>query len=243
MRRALYNLQIMTDNNYDPPEPSAGDAAHTLSRAGLSAIPGAGGPLAELMNFLWTAPIEKKRQNWRFEVAAAIRRLEEKVGLSPGVLAENGDFVETVAAVTIIDVQNVPKVKIDALRAAVENAPRDDSPDIAIQQSYLKLVEELSEWHLRILTLFQDPRGWFRNVGQEMRTRLASSTLESVLTDAFPELRGKRSFYDQVWRDLRARGLVTTDSLQGTMSVEGALSGRTTEMGHDFLAFITSRES
>jgi len=195
------------------------------------------------VNTLWTPPLTQKQQDWRQTVAEALRRLEERVGLEPGYLAENDEFLEIVVKATTIAVKNTAEVKLKALRAAIENAPRDDSPDAVIQQSYLKLVDTLSEWHLRILGLFQDPPAWFQQAGQQMRNRVTMSSLEGVLTEAFPELRGRRVFYQQVWRDLHAQGLVARESLQGTMSAAGASARQTTEMGDDFLEFITMRRS
>ena len=63
-------------------------------------------------------------------------------------------------------------------------------------------------------------------------------SLAQVLEAAYPELMNKRSFYDQVWRDLNNAGLVSTDSLQSGMTERGMMEQRATERGKEFLWFI-----
>ena len=67
--------------------------------------------------------------------------------------------------------------------------------------------------------------------------------LSSVLEEAFPSLRGQRAIYDQIWKDLFQRGLVTTEGLHTTMSGHGLVSSRTSELGHEFLRFIQATSS
>jgi hypothetical protein len=62
--------------------------------------------------------------------------------------------------------------------------------------------------------------------------------LSTILERAYPDLQGRRDFYDQVWRELYGRGLVTTEGLHTTMSAQGLASKRTTDRGDRFLAFI-----
>ncbi len=61
-----------------------------------------------------------------------------------------------------------------------------------------------------------------------------------ILESAFRELHGKRSFYDLLVKDLNRQGLLGIDSLHVTMSGDGALAKRTTELGDLFVAYITS---
>jgi hypothetical protein len=66
--------------------------------------------------------------------------------------------------------------------------------------------------------------------------------LSAVVEHAYPELRGRRDFYDQVWRDLFAEGLVTTESLHAMMSFSGLMSKRTSGLGDELLAFISQSD-
>jgi hypothetical protein len=59
--------------------------------------------------------------------------------------------------------------------------------------------------------------------------------------EAYPELRANKEFYTQVAKDLWSDRLLNTDSssLNAIMSAHGAGVNRTTEMGNNFLKFIT----
>ena len=59
---------------------------------------------------------------------------------------------------------------------------------------------------------------------------------------AYPEMAGQRDFYDQVWRDLNASGLTSTDSLHTSMSASGLAAPRTSEFGKQFIKFISEPE-
>jgi hypothetical protein len=61
-----------------------------------------------------------------------------------------------------------------------------------------------------------------------------------ILEKTFSELRGRRDFYDQIAKDLFARGLTNLESLHVTLTAPGALSKRTTDIGDRFVRFITS---
>ena len=105
------------------------------------------------------------------------------------------------------------------------------SPEESLAQVYIALVDRFTEWHLKILELFQNAAA---------RVPRGVTSMARVLIRAFPELRDRRLFYEQVWRDLYQSGLVGSDSdlLFGSMTPDGALEKRTTGFGDDFLAFI-----
>jgi hypothetical protein len=62
----------------------------------------------------------------------------------------------------------------------------------------------------------------------------------AALEYAFSKLRGKRQLYDIFVKDLYSRGLLSTDSLHTTVTGEGMLASRTTNIGKQFLAFVKS---
>ena len=46
------------------PRKSAGDVAHALVKAGISAVPIAGAPAAEIFALIVTPPYERRRDEW-----------------------------------------------------------------------------------------------------------------------------------------------------------------------------------
>lgn len=228
---------------YEPPslKPSKGDATHTIARAGLSALPGVGGPATELLNAVLTPPLILRQQRWREEVASAIRRLEERDSIDLTTLSQNEQFIDVVFQATHIALRTSKDEKIEALRATIENSPIEDSPDDSLQHMFLNLIDTFTVWHIRILKFFDNPVDWFHKQGQKPREYAISSSLSQILFNAFPELGTRREFYDQIWKDLYSRGLVNTDGLHTMMSARGVYDRRTTPLAQEFLRFITER--
>jgi hypothetical protein len=104
---------------------------------------------------------------------------------------------------------------------------------------FISFVDEFTVWHLKLLNLFTDPTEWVQHNASSARSPQKSiGSLEGLLLEVFPELKGKVDFYDQVWNDLNARGLVSTSGLRVMMSPQGVMSPRSTDMGKKFLIFV-----
>jgi hypothetical protein len=160
--------------------------------------------------------------------------LEQKIeGATMEALQQNESFISATLQATSIALRTKQEEKLDALRNAVLNVAAGDSPDEDIQSMFLQWVDNLTSWHLRILKFFQDPKK------HTMAGQYSMGGPAIVLESAFPHLRGQREFYDQVVRDLHARGLMAIDSLHTTMAASGVYAKRTTALADDFLAFIS----
>ena len=218
-------------DKYDPPEGTKGDAAHAVVRSALGAIPVAGTGATELFNWLVAPPIERRRKAWTEQVAAALRDLEAR-GIDIEGLRDNDAFIDVVFQATQAAMHTSQESKREALRNAILNAALPGAPEASEQQIFVGLVDNFTEWHLRLLQLFQDPR-------EHVSRNTMMGGLSQVVETAFPQLRGRRDFYDQVWSDLNTRGLVNTSTLHVTMSGHGLTAKRTTDFGDRFLAFIS----
>lgn len=218
----------MPDDKYSVPKQSKGDVAHALTKAGLSAVPIVGGPGVELFQLVVQPPLEKRRTEWMEQVAEGLKKLEA-TGLSIESLRDNEQFVSAVMHASQIALRTHQEEKRQALRNALLNVASGQAPDEALQLMFLNFIDVFTEWHLRILKLFQAP---------PPQQALVSGGLSHVLENAFLELRGQREFYDSIWRDLYLRSLVNTESLHGMMTAGGLAQKRTTQHGDKFLAFI-----
>jgi len=218
----------MTEDKLQVPKKTKGDAAHAIAKAGLSAIPVIGGPAAELFQNVIQPPLEKRRIEWMQQVGEKLRELEEN-GLKMEDLKENEEFISAVMHASQIALRTHQNEKLRALRNAILNVAKGQAPEEALQHVFLNLIDSFTELHLRILKLFQNP---------EPPPNLSMGGLSDVLEHNIPELRGRRDLYDQIWRDLYSRGLVSTDNLHVTMTGHGLGQKRTTGMGDAFLKFI-----
>jgi hypothetical protein len=228
-------MTLLDTDELTPPEPDHGDSAHAVARAVLDGIPVVGSAAVELLQAIITPPLERRRNEWMSDVAEAIRELQRR-GLRPEKLRDDPVFIDTVLSASQAAIRTSQAEKRHALRNAVINSALPGAPDVAIQQMFIALVDRFTEWHLRLLKLFQEPGEPYSQAGG---AQLYMGGLSSVLETVYPELTGRRSFYDLVWSDLNAAGLLNTSTLHVTMSGQGLLAKRTTELGDTFLAFIS----
>jgi len=229
--------EMNSEKDHEPPKPGPGDHARALARAGLSAIPVAGGAAVELFNKLITPPLERRRDQWRHDVGEAIARLEADKGVKIDDLQNDESFIDTVMHASLIAMRNSQEEKRKALLNAIRNCALPNPPDASIREIFLELIDTLTVWHLRILGLFQDPPSWLQSNNRDLGS-LTTGGLSNVLEAAFPEMQGRRQLYDKLWQDLHTRRLVTTDQLHSTISRSGLMAKRTTELADRFLEFI-----
>lgn len=163
------------------------------------------------------------------QVGEKLQELESN-GFKLDELQTNEEFISAVMHASQIALRTHQEAKLDALRNAILNVAKGQAPDEVLQNMFLNFVDTLTELHLRILKVFQAPLP---------PSGISMGGLSNVLEHNLPELRGHRELYDQLWKDLSSRGLVSTDSLHGTMSGSGLAQKRTTVIGDAFLGFIT----
>lgn len=226
----------------EAPKPTKGDAAHTMAKAGLSAIPIVGGPAAEIFSAIIVPPLTRRRDAWVESIATTLKELEKKVdGFKIEDLANNELFITTVMHATQAAIRNHQKEKLDALRNAVINSALGIKIDQDTQQMFLEYVDSLTPSHLKLLRFLNDPREY----GQRNHVKFGSymmASISTILEEAIPEFKDKRGFYDQLMTDLFNRGLTGTDKngLHVGMSDVGIFTPQTTDTGRAFLNFITS---
>ncbi len=229
---------MIDEPSVEVPESGKGDVVHAIAKAGLSSIPIIGGAAAELFALVVTPPLEKRRTKWMQDVGETLKELQDK-GVDLEELSKNEAFVSTVLHASQAALRTHYKEKLDALKNAVINVAVGNAPNEDIQMMFINLVDTLTPWHIKILRFFQDPVGLGRekNVTPE---RMYMGAPSHILEQYYPDLRGQRDWYDLVVRDLHARGLLTIDSLHTMMTGNGVFTKRTSQLGDDFLRFITS---
>ena len=135
------------------------------------------------------------------------------------------------------DERHPSRDKLDALRDAVQNPSAPHSPDESLAEMFASWADRFTVWHLRMLAFFDDPKGWFAARSKPFPAFMTSS-LGGVLTEAYPELKSQRPFYDLIAKELWQCGLMNTDGLHAMMSASGAEGSRTTEIGKKFLRHV-----
>jgi len=223
------------------PEMTSKDKAYTNTKALVSAIPGVGGPLAEVFSAIIAPPIAKRRDEWVESIARQLVELQEKVdGFKIEDLSQNETFITVVMHASQVAIRNHQKEKLEALRNAVLNSALPNAPEDDIQLMFLNFVDALTSLHLVILGFLNDPGNCCQRRNVEYPSNMMADSISSVLELAIPELEGKRDTYDQVVKDLFSRGLIGTGSLHALTTPAGIFASRTTDFGKRFIKFVTS---
>lgn len=223
----------------DISKPSTGDIAHAATKAGLGSIPILGSAATELFGLIITPPLEKRRQKWMNDVAEKLKALEESGKINLSELSQNDQFIDTVMQATSAAIKTSEVEKITAFQNAVLNTALSESPGKTKSQIFLNLVDSFTVWHIKIISFFDDPRKWFTRAGKTS-PNLIMGSMFSTLVAAFPSLQGQDELVDVIWNDLSDAGLHRWSGLKTTMTGDGTLSERTTQLGKEFIYFISS---
>ena len=221
------------------PEREFEDQSREAAKIALSAVPVVGGAAAAVFESIFRSPLEQRKNKWLDALADAIRKLQEKVGaIDAESLRDNETFVTIATQATQIALRNHQAEKLEALRNAVLNSPLPNAPDEDTQMIFLNLVDSLTPTHVRLLRLFDDPQGHAEEKSISYDNAITGS-LSQLIEDVFPELQGRRDFYNQVVRDLHASGLSGASDTGVMISGSGMLGRRTTTWARQFIQFIS----
>ncbi len=229
--------------SFQPPAPG-NEIAHSLAKAALNAVPLVGGSAAELYDLVVRPGLGRRQQAWMSRVGEALDEYRRKGMLTMEGLADNEQFLTVLLQSSQAASRNHQEEKLEALKNAVLNSALPCPLDETLQQLFVQYVDFFTAWHIRIIELFADSPAWFQRNGRPhpATTAAISGSLEQVLLAAYPEMNGQGDLYNQLAKDLHARGLFGHDNFGGMMSVNGMLSQRSTDLGRKFLAFITKPE-
>jgi hypothetical protein len=224
------------------PELTPGDIALGTGRAALAAIPFVGGSITEVLSLVLAPAVTRRRDTWLKELADGLEEAERKIdGFTVESLTQDEAFVSAVIEATRSAISTHKDEKRDALRNGLLNIALRRSTDEDQQQTFLRYIDELTVWHLRILKCLMDKEAerQFTERNQNLRSGSTSFAWRAErLLMMFPELEEQSALYDQVVLDLYSRGLYPHPGLRGTMtSPPHQQTGTRTDA---FLAFISN---
>jgi hypothetical protein len=229
-------------NNFDKlevPQSDKQDVVHSIIKAGLSAIPVA----SELFSLIFTAPLEKRRNEFFEDVVQNLQKLSQSVEEFQLESILSSESFQTVVLNAFREaVFNHEEENRLALRNAILNSALTDSPDDAHKKMFVQWAGEMTAWHIKLLDYFQqallprlklgDPE-WVM-VGSEM------AKLDNLIVGKFPELKGQHNLYVQIINDLYAKGLIATLIFSPKMMTRIEHSPKVTPLGQAFLKFIAT---
>jgi hypothetical protein len=203
-------------------------------------VPVFGGTIAVALTVALSHKLNERRERWFMELAEAVEELRDRFeGFDPESLAENEAFVDAVVTATRIVDRTSQREKIEVLRNAVLNSALPAAPDQDIQQLYFAFIDNLTPTHMGLLSLLDNPPGWFDARPELHRPQFGiSSSRTALIKAAMPALADEGpQMIERFYAALTDGGLVN-GALHGMMTAQGVWQPVTTEFAARFLAFI-----
>lgn len=218
------------------PQPDGADAVHAAARGLISLIPGAGGPVDELLALVLAPSVSRRRDDWFKELADVVEEIREKVdGFNLEDLAENEAFVSATIQATRIATGTHKEEKRKILRNALLNVALGNAPDEDTQQIFLNIVDAFTAAHARLLdVLWRGASRMTATLWDQNRIPMNARNYGSAIEVLVPELKGQGALAEYILTDLRNRGFTQLNSLTANFPQGGTI----TNMGIQFLRFV-----
>jgi len=220
-------------------EPTPREVAEELVRDTAAAL---AGPFGPLVRKLWEAVrpgYERRHRSWLNDLAKEIDNLKERPEFQPDQLAKNEMFQTALWTAAQAAIRNHQEEKREYLRNAVLNSAVPGDLEESKQLVFLQLVDRLTALHIKVLVHFDNP-------GTYAKTRSPSEvdrqSLEQVCLDRFRgELDGVllRIIISEAERE----GLLQDRVTQHKYRSEEHSVRRTTDLGRDFVKYVTTKPS
>lgn len=218
-------------------ENSKGDYAYSGAKALVGSIPGIGGIASEAMSLIISEPVSKRRDEWIIRIYEELMNLKDKVNeFSIESLSNNDQFVTVLLNATQIALRNHDEEKLLALKNACVNTADNISIDDEKQLVFLQYVNELTSLDIKLLIFFNNPMKVCEEKGINTSRYYSASPL-SVFHDCYKDL--DKTFVEMRLEDLIAKGLLSKGSYSAGCTLQGMLASRTTEVGKEFIRYIT----
>ncbi|TRX32083.1 hypothetical protein [Flavobacterium restrictum] len=227
----MNELVIPTENN--------NDIIYKLVKGGIGAIPIAGSIIAETFGLIIAEPISKRREIWMNIVVEKLNYLESRNHGLITSLKENEEFISFILESSQIAFKTHQKEKLKVLQNTIENFFLDNSTEYDKKYSFLKVIEEITPTHLKILNfLIQNENYINENMAGFPQLHDKYSEMENI--DKF--------YFRKCVIDLENQSLIRVSgdfadyfSGGGFSTDEGAPAIKILDFGIDFIKFITEK--
>ncbi|QOD44293.1 hypothetical protein [Clavibacter zhangzhiyongii] len=218
-----------------PEESPAQSVAVAVGMGALGSIPLVGGMVAGGLSAVIAAKQRERDEEFWAWTAARVRALEERLA---GVFDPTDDEFFVAAQKVIRASRETADQEKRRLLAEVlaESGSWSDIP-YDRRERYLDVVVRMTPWHMRVLSYFQDPSGWFHRRGLEHELYRLSGSMTSIVQVATDYVVPADLPFELIVSDLERERLVDVP-LHTLMTGSGTVDARTTGDGAGLLGFL-----
>jgi hypothetical protein len=213
------------------------DHMHKATKVGLNFIPIAGGALAEIFETVFSAPIDKRKEEWLKRLAMTIGELCEKVdGLTPEKLSNNPEFISIYLQASNIAIRTHHEEKLNALNIAVKNSVIQESLDESKKMIFLRLVDQMTPLHIKVFHFLSFTDQYVKELGSRLPSNTSRrwGSASNVWDEYFKEIKADNSLIDLITNDLNNYGLIYISKFH-----QASMDSVATGLGREFIGFIT----
>lgn len=141
-----------------PPEQGLGDLYYGMARGGISAIPGVGGVIAELISSFIQSPLERRQVEWGKRIIGELEKLRESKRVNINELKNSEAFISIFLQAQLIAIKTHREEKLQALQNIILNSALGNKQSELAEEideseiRFVRFVDELGPSHLKLLT-------------------------------------------------------------------------------------------
>lgn len=222
----------------DIPERTNSDHLHTATKIGLGFIPVVGGVITTLFETVFSAPIDKRKEEWLRRVAYTVNQLYEKVeGLTPEKLSDNPEFVSVFLQASNIAIRTHNIEKLEALNAAIKNTVLQVDLGESKKIIFLRIVDQMTPLHFKLLHFLTNPEQYVQELNSTLPPNQYTDwgDLRRVWDEMNKDIRSTEPLVEIAVRDLSSWGLIHIKEFH-----EALLTSVGTSFGRDFSRYVSS---
>lgn len=198
----------------------------------LSSIPIGGTLITTVWDTVKNNQIERRQEEWKNMIEYRLSTLE----ISINNLGSNENFATCLLKSTELAIKTHSQEKKVYLTNALINSINLNFNETTILM-FLNLIEEYTDLHMIILNFFYNPLS-FNSV---KNSNLYTSSPLNLFYEEYPEFKSQNSLILLISKKLYNDGLLDSESLNISMTINGAKSKRTSNLGDNFLSFFQKK--
>lgn len=209
------------------------EIAGFLVEAVSGVVPFAGGAITAAVIPAMHTRHTRRMKLWLDMLAEAVERLQ----LDMAALSTDDEFIDTLVAATNAATNTSHNEKVRALRNAVlSSAAITSRPEDELSTRFIRLIDEMSPAHLRLMAYFDGPKKWFDDLDSLHLPSVSTHRALALIAMAWDDSQNERLGW--LIEDLTTwRILGVLNPANGTTS--GLLESRhLTSLGQAFMAYI-----
>lgn len=203
------------------------DIVEISAKTLLSAIPIGGELITNVWDSIKSNCAQKRLEDWQKNIEERLSHIDKTLE----EIGNNENFTTAIFHATEMAIKTAENEKRAYLANAVVNSISCDLEE-SIMMMFFDMIGKYTIMHINILIYFRDPKKFISN------SNVMMGSPKNFLYQVYPTFRENDKLVDKIIRELYADGLMNTEDLNSTMSVNGMLSSRITELGNNFITFI-----